>query len=411
MKGSIIALHKTIVFLLFALFAAQSVQAAPSWKPAQAEILLRWIERADDEAIELPAGSADALQAAIESGDGDELDALSLTTAREIVKAWRGSCCGERRPGWWHIEGALSDAEIEQGLHGALEADRLEGYFHSIRPSHAHYQALAEALARETDPARHAVLAKNLARWRWMPAELGDRYVLVNIASQQATLWDGGILIGEWRVIIGKPTTRTPVFTTDVTGVILNPWWEIPASIAAEGIGSFVRRNPAAARARGYVYQNGRYRQMPGDNNALGRVKLVMPNPYGVLLHDTSNRELFSEPQRAFSHGCVRIDRALEFAAVLLDDKKWGFDRIEAQIETDATLTVRLSDPVPVYVTYFTAEPARDGSVRFFEDIYNRDGINLTVQHDRLSTDIYGSLVTGQSSTSASPQGASPCQI
>lgn len=122
---------------------------------------------------------------------------------------------------------------------------------------------------------------------------------------------------------------------------------------------------------------------MPGDNNALGRMKLVMPNPYSVFLHDTSNRELFGEERRAFSHGCIRVDRALSFAATLLARDGWDMAQVNEVVASGKTRTIDLSDHIPLYVTYFTAEPAPSGDIRFLEDIYGRDPVKL----DRTATD------------------------
>ena len=400
-----------LIGVILAFLAALPAVATPVWKPVQAENLARWIERARSEAIDLPSGRERSLRAAIDSGDREQLDTISRTAAIELMRAWRGQCCGEQRPDWWHIDGTMTREDMQRDLNSALEANRLDLFLRSVRPSHPHYLALARALTRETDPVSKAVIAKNLARWRWLPASLGDRYLLVTIASQKLTLWERGSAIAEWRVIIGKPVSRTPVFTTQVTGVVLNPWWEIPSSIAAEGIASFVRRTPAAARASGYVYQNGRYRQMPGDNNALGRVKLVMPNPYSVLLHDTSNRDLFAEPERALSHGCVRVDRAVEFATVLLDSEEWNLAGVEAQIATNRTRSVDLSTAVPIYITYFTAQPNDAGEIEFLEDIYRRDVMSVMASNSAPTKEVYGSQEGSRSRNLFTATGAASCPI
>ena len=403
---------RIIVWLLVAAIAFSSpARAEADWTTAQAENLLHWIERGPDEALTLPSDTAPRLRSAIDAGDLAELQPVANEAAITLMRAWRGQCCGERRPAWWHIDGRGSDAELRAGLEAALQAKTLDLYLRTVRPSHPHYQRLLEAWSQETDPARRQVLALNLARWRWLPTQLGDRYLLVNIASQQLTMWQGGVVTGRWRIIVGKPATRTPVFTTQVTGVVLNPWWEIPSSIAAEGIGSFVRRSPAAARARGYVYQNGRYRQMPGDNNALGRMKLVMPNPYSVFLHDTSNRELFSKDRRFFSHGCMRVDRALSFAAVLLARNGWDLEKVEEEVATDKTQTIPLAAPLPLYVTYFTAEPSLSGGVRFLEDVYRRDPIRLSALERGHAKVLYGSHLAAQTETVDELGGAIGCQI
>lgn len=394
-----------------ALCFAHAANAAENWTPALAENLLRWIERTPEEGIVLPPESVAPIRAAINAGDRDRLDSVASEAAIVLLRAWHGRCCSARRPAWWHIDGAIGDAELRAGLEQALRQDRLDLYLRANRPRHPHYDALVAALARESDADRRAVIAHNLARWRWLPKDPGKRYLLVNIASQQLTLWEGHRMVGRWRVIIGKPATRTPVFTTRVTGVVLNPWWEIPSSIAAEGIAAFVRRNPAAARARGYMYQNGRYRQMPGDNNALGRMKLVMPNPYSVFLHDTSNRELFSEDRRAFSHGCIRVDRALPFAATLLAGDGWDLAGLEQAVASGETRTVPLSESLPLYVAYFTAEPARSGEVRFLEDLYRRDPVAISAPQSAAPTGIYGSLFRTVSDSMDAVAGAAPCPI
>ena len=152
----------------------------------------------------------------------------------------------------------------------------------------------------------------------------------------------------------------------------LNPWWDIPASIVRESVGGLVRRNPAVARARGYVWSGGHYRQKPGPGNALGLMKLAMPNPYRVYMHDTPNKDLFGKDVRAFSHGCIRTAQALEFAAALLEDTitRQDFDAIAASGDT---VTIDLEQSIPIYITYFTAAGDGNGGVVFYPDVYQRD--------------------------------------
>lgn len=239
---------------------------------------------------------------------------------------------------------------------------------------HPYYRALQDAHRRETDPGRRAVLAANLARWERMPAYLGDRYILVNAPAFEAMLWDDGAVVGRWPVIIGRRQTPTPVFDTTVTGVIFNPWWNVPASIVAESVGALVRNRPAEARRRGYVVQDGRYRQRPGPGNALGLVKLDMPNPYSVGMHDTPNRDLFQQEVRAFSHGCIRVGDALGFATTVLSTEPgWDRARVDQAVAAGETLTVPLAEPIPIYVAYFTAVPDGEGGIRYYDDIYRRD--------------------------------------
>lgn len=249
-----------------------------------------------------------------------------------------------------------------------------EGEAERGAPTHPHFLALRAAHADERDPRRRATLAANLARWEAMPNELGSRYLLVNAAAFELGLWEAGERVARWPVIVGTTSTPTPIFDTMVTGVTLNPWWEIPASIVAESVGALVRNRPAEARRRGYVVQNGRYRQRPGPSNALGRMKLVMPNVYSVGLHDTPNHALFERDNRALSHGCVRVGDALGFAARLLAAQPgWNRERVDATVEGGRTVTIDLAEPMPVYIGYFTAEPGPNGSIRYYPDIYSRD--------------------------------------
>lgn len=241
---------------------------------------------------------------------------------------------------------------------------------HSYGPIHPYRAAVEAAYGAETDPARRAVLAVNLERWRALPAQLGQRYLLVNIPAQEVVLWEGGTPVARWDVIVGRPRTPTAAFSAEVSGVNLNPSWYIPQSIVRESVAALVRNNPAEARRRGYVVSGGSYRQLPGPGNALGRMKLIMPNSHAIYLHDTPARHLFDEQARAFSHGCIRVQDAMGFAARLA-----GVTR--AELETMAadgqTRTVPLAQPVPVHITYFTAVPGQDGQLRYLDDIYGRD--------------------------------------
>ncbi len=237
-------------------------------------------------------------------------------------------------------------------------------------PIHPERADLEAAYGAESDPERQAVLAANLERWRNLPAQLGRRYLIVNVAAQEVVLWENGVPVQRWDVIVGRPRTQTVSFSTEVTGVNLNPWWYIPQSIVRESVGALVRNSPSEARRRGYVVENGSYRQRPGPGNALGRMKLVMPNDHAIYLHDTPSQNLFDESSRAFSHGCIRVQDAMGFAATLLQ-----MDRaeIEAIAADGRTQTLALREPVPVHITYFTAREGRDGEAEILDDIYGRD--------------------------------------
>tara|TARA_R110000782_G_scaffold78293_5_gene156033 strand:+ start:13071 stop:14207 length:1137 start_codon:yes stop_codon:yes gene_type:complete len=363
--------------LFIAAFSGQPCQAqtpVPHWTPAQVERLIAWLDFSRADALSIAASEVPKLREAQSAGDSARVDSIATGAAIKLLEGFYEGCCDASLKTGWHIDGDRPKTDPHSLVSEAVARNRLDELFIAAEPHHPYYRAMRRAYTKETDPARRATLAANMDRWRWMPRNLGRRYLLVNTASFEAMLWQDGKLAGRWAVIVGKTKSPTPVFAAKVAGVILNPWWEIPSSIAAEGIAAMVQRNPSAAAKRGYVYQNGRYRQRPGPNNALGRMKLVMPNPYTVYLHDTPAQALFDRDVRAFSHGCVRVGDALGLAAALLEPTgQWDRTRIDAAVAAGETQTVPLAEPVPVYVTYFTAEPDDDGNMRFFPDVYKRD--------------------------------------
>ena len=305
---------------------------------------------------------------------------LATVAANELMKAYLEGCSPASARAKWRINSDDRYIDTQQLLLKALVRDDLVAYFDALRPRNPQYQALRKAYAAETDEQKRAALAVNLERWRWMPLVMGEKYLLVNAASFEVTLWENDRKVRTWPNIVGKTKSPTPVFDATVSGVILNPWWEIPSSIVAESIGALVRNHPATARRKGYVVQNGRYRRRPGPANALGQMKLVMPNPYSIYLHDTPNKNLFSESVRTFSHGCIRVGGAIDLAETLLEGSATPA-KVDAILASRETTRLALPKPIPVYVAYFTAEGTEDGNVAYFPDVYDRDPQQLA-QYD-----------------------------
>ena len=301
---------------------------------------------------------------------------LATVAANELMMAYLEGCSSASARTKWRIGSDDRKIDTQSLLLQALVRNDLTAYFDALLPRNPHYRALRDAYATETDEEKRATLAVNLERWRWMPLILGEKYLLVNAASFEVTLWEKDKPVRTWPIIVGKAKSPTPIFRATVSGVILNPWWEIPTSIVAEGIGSMVRNNPARARSKGYVVQNGRYRQRPGPGNALGQMKLVMPNSYSVYLHDTPNKKLFSEPVRTFSHGCIRVGGAIDLAKTLLAGSATE-EQIDDILASRQTTKLSTTASLPVYIAYFTAEGAADGTVSYFPDVYNRDNLKL----------------------------------
>jgi len=358
-------------------FILANAPVQPHWTAPQVERLIQWLEASRNDGLNTASAQIPALRAARADGGTARTDEAATGAALALLDDFRNGCCNASLRDGWHIEPdpPLADptGEIGRAL-GTGGTDALDRLFARTRPSHPFYMALRSAYAHEEDPARRARLAANMDRWRWMPRDPGRRYLLVNTAAFEASLWQDGAMVDRWAVIVGKTKSPTPVFAAAISGVILNPWWEIPPSIAAEGIAAMIASRPKQAAARGYVREGGRYRQKPGPNNALGRMKLVMPNPYSVYLHDTPAKALFAQDVRAYSHGCVRVGDALGLATALLSaEPGWNRERVDALVAGGKTQTLSLARPVPVYVAYFTAEPDGKGGIRTFPDVYRRD--------------------------------------
>ncbi len=236
----------------------------------------------------------------------------------------------------------------------------------------------------------------NLERARWVLHEITGNLVLVDVAGFEVKYLRERETVWKARVQIGKPYRQTPIFKSSIDYVVLNPTWTVPPGILAKDILPAVRRDPGYLGRKGLdvVDQGGRVidaasidwakqtagtfpymlRQGPGPDNALGRVKMLFPNPYLVYLHDTPSKEQFQKEERSFSSGCIRVERPLELAALLLDDRdKWSAQAIDAVVAAGQTKTVRLAKTVPVLIMYWTIDPARAGQTVFKRDPYGRD--------------------------------------
>ncbi len=361
MKKHLIA----FVALLLCSGAAAPPDPSFSWTPAQLRTLLAWMAAAPQEGLQIPPDPEFAF--ALQTDEPALVYPKATEVALRLARVYLFGCSPAQQHAGWNIDSKDSDLDLPALLEASLARGDLNGFFKSLRPHHPEYDVLRRALLVETDPGLRATLIRNLERWRWMPLDMGQRYLLVNAPGFEVGLWENGRKVERWRVIVGKPKTPTPVFSAIVTGVTVNPWWDVPQSIVAESVGRLVRTNPSEARRRGYVWASGHYRQRPGPTNALGAMKLVMPNPYNVYLHDTPNKALFEEPVRAFSHGCIRVGDALGLAGRLVGRP------LEPDVAKGETVIVPIAEPLPVYVTYFTADMSDVGTVEYHADIYGRD--------------------------------------
>ncbi|WP_286164098.1 L,D-transpeptidase family protein [Azoarcus sp. DN11] len=236
----------------------------------------------------------------------------------------------------------------------------------------------------------------NLERLRWVAQDIEGDYLIVDIAGFSARLYLDNRLAWQSRVVVGRPYRKTPTFRAVMQYLVLNPKWVVPPTILREDVVPKVLRDarylaendmrvvdgsgraiaPAAitwARYRdgGFPYQ---IIQAPGAENPLGRIKFMLPNEYSVYLHDTPSKALFGRSERAFSSGCIRLERPLELAVLLLDDPaQWNAEALQKAIETGETRTVPVERRVPVMILYHTVEVGDDGKASFRPDLYDRD--------------------------------------
>ncbi len=234
----------------------------------------------------------------------------------------------------------------------------------------------------------------NMERWRHMPRDMGDRHLMVNIAAFELYTYEAGALIEARPVMVGKNRHQTPNFSDELEYVDINPTWTVPYSIATREMLPKLQANPgylgndfellAGGQSIPFTsvnfnnYSRGDFpftiRQKPGAKNALGIIKFMLPNRHAIYLHDTPSKALFGRTQRAFSHGCIRVYKPLEFGvSVLRNEPGWTLQRLQSVVATRKTTRVRLKEKVPVHIVYATAWRGEGGSVEFRKDIYSRD--------------------------------------
>jgi len=241
----------------------------------------------------------------------------------------------------------------------------------------------------------------NLERARWVLHELKGDFVLVDVAGFDVTYFRNDEPVWTSRVIVGRPYRETPIFKSLITYVVFNPTWTIPPTILVKDKLPVIKRDPGYLRRNNIrvIDSRGRevsaasvnwsrygagnlppfqLRQDPGEDNALGLVKIMFPNPHMVYLHDTPAKSLFDKDERIFSSGCIRVQKAFELAELVLDDPvNWTQQTMAAVVATKKMQTVNLARPIPVLLLYWTAQPRPDGQVIFRNDVYGRDAATL----------------------------------
>src|SRR5438477_2552929 len=265
--------------------------------------------------------------------------------------------------------GAVSGGVYDRALAGAVAEFQQR---HSINVDSALGKETLDAM---NVPASYRLgeIAANMERFRWLPRTFGSRYIFVNVPAFKLEAFDTGQKVLEMKVIVGQEyqDKATPVFADSMETVVFQTYWDVPPSIAPKEI--FPKGSAYMASQNMETYndhgQTG-VRQRPGPKNALGFVKFLFPNDFNIYLHDTPNHELFNKDVRAFSHGCIRLEKPAELAQWVLG---WPADRVEQAMRNGPDdRSVKLPRKIPVYITYFTTY-INNGQLYFGNDLYNRD--------------------------------------
>ena len=288
------------------------------------------------------------------------------------------------------------EAAVEPELSNKLDADlsaALKKFQKSakLRQTGALDMATVKNLNRDTSQRDIQRLVYNMERLRWLPKNLGSRYVFANAPAFEVRVMDRGNEVWRSKVIVGLPMAQTAAFHDEMETVVFNPSWGVPQSIIVNEYLGKLRRDPSYLDRQGFkvIAPNGKVvpsssinwaaygdrppfgvQQPPGKGNALGKLKFLFPNSHAIYMHDTPTKNLFSESVRAFSHGCVRVQNPQEFASILLG---WDRARVDKEIDSGKSQPTTLKQKIPVHLTYFTAWPDSSGKISYFNDVYERD--------------------------------------
>ena len=364
------------------------------------QAVLSQLERARDDGLDL---SAFALPRDLEPGLDPDAIAEAETTIAAAVVAYAEQATGSRVPPsrlWPFVFPAPNRADPGAALAETAAADPAERLA-DFNPPQRGYRELREELERLDDAApvaagrrelvgerirtasisaafafgshwrERAAIVANMEMWRWEPRDMGEERIEVNIPDFSVSALEGDRVIFRSRVIVGKPQTPTPIFSSVMRYVLINPTWLVPDSIIRKEMMSKLR----SLSRHGYEVKTvgGRLtvRQLPGDDNALGRIAFMFPNDHAIYLHDTPARELFDEETRAFSHGCIRVEDPVSLAVLVLSGESggWTAERIEAAFG-DKQRTVFLPRPIPVHIEYFTEFFDEFGELKQRPDVY-----------------------------------------
>lgn len=343
---------------------------------ADAKYALEVLDRAHEHGFTPGSFRMREVRQAIDARD-PRAGALLRAAIVEYARAQHGLAIPRKsRPAAWGTAPREYDAAAE--LDAALKAGRFRDWLDAQPPSSPLYRTLQQAYVASlrqagtpSGAAGAATIRANLERLRWLPRDEAPTRVDVNIASATLIYLVDGQPQLQMRTASGKPGDETPMLASKIEHIVLNPPWNVPEGIAQEEL---LPKGPEYLASEGFTTtEDGRLVQAPGPDSALGLVKFDFDNPFAVYLHDTPAKGAFARATRAVSHGCVRLERALDLAQLLLVGRAgWSPERIQEVIASRETTTVKLDQPVPVRLLYLTAVPEA-GGITFVPDIYGWD--------------------------------------
>jgi murein L,D-transpeptidase YcbB/YkuD len=365
----------------------------PIWTMADANQLLLAILNSAKEGLDPRDYDSAGLITAMRTNDPLLISAAATERFNKLSSDLAlGHVRGEDRQNWHIPDPDLDSARQDALLRAALAQHRVGEALQGLLPTHPQYAALRKALevTPKTDTANVNRIRLNMDRWRWLPRDLGERYIIVNVPAFTAALVEKGATVSRHVAVAGATKTPTPQLMAVATGVILNPWWEVPKSIEPE-----VRGKAGYVPVKGKDGKIQRWRQPPGPRNALGQMKFVMPNPQAIYLHDTTAKSLFDTKMRAYSHGCIRTEHIQALATRLLTEGApapgtpeaegqtiWTPEKVKATLASGKDTLAKFPKPLPVYIVYMSSAALQDGSIKNYADIYKRDGKVLAALND-----------------------------
>ncbi|WP_291143475.1 L,D-transpeptidase family protein [Flavobacterium sp. UBA7680] len=223
---------------------------------------------------------------------------------------------------------------------------------------------------------RIKTISVNMERCRWINPKINaaQEYIAVNIPSFRLLYFREGKPLLTSKVVVGKEFHKTIVFSGSISYIAFSPYWNVPSSILKKEILPKIKKNPNYLKNQNMEWHNGQVRQKPGGSNALGLVKFMFPNSHNIYLHDSPSKSFFNMDKRAFSHGCVRVEKARDLAIAIMEKQaNWNSSKVDAAMHLGKENTYVLENKIPVYIAYFTAWADGSGNIAFYDDLYNRD--------------------------------------